>query len=94
MIKNIAAWNPISLYMVCSYAYYELDESLISDEEFDALCKDLLKNFGKIKLLSGHPHKHFLTKENLEAGTGFSITNWPSRVVSVTEKILNGTYFK
>ncbi len=50
---------------MCAYAYYELDEPLISDTEFDMLGKEILENWDAID----HPHKKLLTKEMLEAGT-------------------------
>ena len=31
--------NPIAKYLMCAYAYYELDKPLISDTEFDMLAK-------------------------------------------------------
>jgi NAD-dependent DNA ligase len=85
VIANFQTWCPISLYLVCSYAYYELDESLISDGDFDQLCKKLLEDFDDIKFFSDHPHKHLLVRENLEAGTGFSVKDYPSRVISLAK---------
>ena len=43
--------NPIAKYLMCAYAYYELDEPLISDTEFDMLGKEILENSG-VKLIS------------------------------------------
>ena len=33
--------NPISRYMIASYAYYVEDEPIMSDSEYDNLCKNL-----------------------------------------------------
>ena len=82
MIPEFKKWNPISLYLVCCYAYYEMDESLIPDGDFDDLCKNLLDRFDD---LGDHIHKHFLTRENLESGTGFTISDYPSRVISLAK---------
>ena len=57
--------NPIAKYLMCSYAYYELDNQLISDTEFDMLAKEILDNWDNIE----HMHKHLLTKDMLVAGT-------------------------
>lgn len=57
--------NPIAKYLMCAYAYYELDKPLIEDHEFDALAKQILENWDAID----HPHKHLLTKDMLVAGT-------------------------
>ena len=57
--------NPIAKYLMCAYAYYELDKPLIEDFEFDALAKDILNNWDNVQ----HMHKHLLTKDMLVAGT-------------------------
>ena len=57
--------NPIAKYLMCSYAYYKEDNPLISDDEFDSLAKWLLENWNAID----HPHKKYITKSDLEAGT-------------------------
>ncbi len=58
--------NPISWYLMCAYSYYVEDESMTDDFTFDRLCKLLLEHFDG---LPDHPHKHLLTKDNLQAGT-------------------------
>ena len=50
---------------MCAYAYYELDQPLISDTEFDMLAKEILDNWDNIE----HMHKYLLTKDMLVAGT-------------------------
>ena len=50
--------NPIAKYLMCSYAYYQLNTNLISDQEFDQLGKDILANYDNIE----HMHKHLVTK--------------------------------
>ena len=57
--------NPIAKYLMCSYAYYVEDNPLISDEEFDNLAKWLLEHWDAVD----HPHKCYITKQDLEAGT-------------------------
>lgn len=57
--------NPIAKYLMCAYAYYKEDSPLISDAEFDELAKFILANYDAID----HPHKHLVTKSDLEAGT-------------------------
>ncbi len=51
--------NPIAKYLMCAYAYYELDTPLISDTEFDMLAKEILDNWDNIE----HMHKYLLTKD-------------------------------
>ena len=57
--------NPVAKYLMCAFAYYELDKQLIQDHEFDALAKHILENWDAID----HPHKYLLTKDMLTAGT-------------------------
>lgn len=57
--------NPIAKYLMCAYAYYIEDRPLISDGEFDLLAKSILENYDSID----HPHKSYVTKDDLVAGT-------------------------
>jgi NAD-dependent DNA ligase len=57
--------NPIARYLMSAYAYYEQDDPLITDTEFDMLAKYILHNYDVLK----HPHKKLITKSDLSAGT-------------------------
>jgi NAD-dependent DNA ligase len=57
----------VARFLVHSYLYYVLNDSIISDPEFDKLSRYLLQNWSKIE----HPHKRFITEVDLQAGTGF-----------------------
>lgn len=57
--------NPIARYLMSAYAYYEQDDPLITDVEFDMLAKYILHNYDSLK----HPHKELITKDDLGAGT-------------------------
>ena len=46
-------------------AMYYAGSPIISDEEFDALAKEILNNWDNIE----HMHKYLLTKDMLVAGT-------------------------
>lgn len=59
----------VPAYLCHSYLYYGLDESVISDGEYDSICVRLLKEYDNIT----HIHKEFVHKENLEAGTGMHV---------------------
>ena len=54
-------------YLMASYLYYHLDESLITDGDYDALAKLLLENYDVIE----HRHKYLISKEDLRAGSCF-----------------------
>jgi NAD-dependent DNA ligase len=73
--------------LMASYAYYQLHKSVMPDEEYDNICKLLLKYWEEFD----HIHKHLLTKEDLEAGTLYAIPEWeyPLRVKFGAEKWLS-----
>ena len=73
--------NPVHKYMMCSYAYYQMDEAIIPDGEFDALAKQLLKEYDKWK-----DHPHCPTEEDLKAGT--YLGDFPDIVVVATQMYL------
>ena len=61
-----------NIYMLGSVLYYHLDESILSDTDFDKLCKYLLNHFDEAKKVIRHADETFV-KANLEAGTGYNI---------------------
>lgn len=63
-------------FLMCSYLYYELDISPIPDEQFDRMAKRLLNLWDTVE----HRHKHLITREDLAAGTGFAIKDYPTIV--------------
>jgi hypothetical protein len=84
----------IKNYLVHCYLYYELNESIISDEDFDRLCVRLLANWPNQQ----SSYKKYISKNDLEAGTGFTLfydheTNkrdYPSEIVTLAEtKLVN-----
>ena len=67
----------VPYYLMFSYAYYQENESLIPDAEYDQICQDLITNWNDIT----HWHKPLLNLESLKAGTGYDIL-YPERVVN------------
>lgn len=61
----------VNIYLMTSYLYYHLDESVITDTEFDYVCTELYRQFDDIK----HQHKHLIDKNQLIAGTGYYIAH-------------------
>ena len=66
----------VPYYLMFSYAYYQENESLIPDAEYDQICQDLITNWNDIT----HWHKRLLNLESLKAGTGYDI-KYPERVI-------------
>lgn len=52
-------------YLMASYAYYGLDDPILTDKAFDDLALDLLCVWDIIK----HQHKHLITEDDLAAGS-------------------------
>ena len=55
----------VPYYLMASYAYYEKDDPILSDDFYDKLAKNILKQWDNIE----HYHKHLLSKDALEAGS-------------------------
>ena len=85
--KNMA----IPWYLMAAYAYYELDDPIISDAMYDSITFILIENWDQID----HFHKSYLTIGDLQAGT--FLGKYPSRVkhaikyIKNQEKKLTGT---
>lgn len=70
-IEPRVAFIAIRAYAAYSYLYYQLDESLITDDEYDGLCKWLLANYSWVK---PHDINNYLDEGRLQAGTGYDLT--------------------
>ncbi len=66
----------VPYYLMYSYAYYQENESLITDTEYDDICRELIDKWDSIT----HWHKRLLNLESLKAGTGYDI-KYPDRVI-------------
>ena len=91
MHSNIIDFNSFSIgklcvwYLVHSYLYYRLDDSVITDEEFDTLCKELLKRISNGNDEIPNEFKELISKDALDAGTGHSVvySELPDRIVRI-----------
>ena len=68
-LNNISINRLVPIYLMSSYLYYELDKSVLTDSQFDYLCKKILDNWDNIN----HMHKHLIDKNNLKAGSGYGL---------------------
>lgn len=59
-------------YLIHCYLYYVLNAPIISDTAFDKLCKKLLDSGVKSDLVS---------ENDLKAGTGYSIKEYPPEII-------------
>ena len=72
----------IRQYLVHSFLYYKLGESIIPDRQFDQICKDILNykknNSEKINM----PYQDILDDSLANDASGFSIQQFPNEIVS------------
>ena len=75
----------LSFFIVASYCYYVVYESVLSDECYDKMSRYLLQNWDKVE----HVNKNLVTKDNLKAGSLYNLkeSDYPTRV-KVTADIL------
>jgi len=85
----------IRQYLVHSFLYYRLNESIISDKHYDKICVEV------VKLIQAQPDEspfpyHELVKTNLsEEASGFSVRKYPAEIVSSALHLLyQHSYFK
>lgn len=72
-----ASWGELfQLYLMTSFLYYEMNRSVISNDDYDRICGLLAAGWRGAK----HQHKHLITLEDLTAVTGYAI-RYPSMVV-------------
>lgn len=76
----------VPAYLLHSLLYYHFDITVISDDEFDQICREIIDNWDECQK---HAHAHLLDKEALVAGSGFQlhINDFPSRVTHMAYKI-------
>ena len=75
-IKDLDKNLLVPYYLMSSYLYYKEDKSVLTDGEFDLLCLRLLDEWNDIV----HWHKELINKDDLTSGTGYAISEYPSRV--------------
>ena len=77
----------ICQFLIHSFLYYKLDESIISDEDYDYICQDLQK------LLQQHSDSELPFQELIQSGlgteaSGFSIKTYPPEIISAALHLL------
>lgn len=83
--KNFSLDLKVAWYLMASYLYYEKDYSLLTDAEYDELCKELHDFFPLIT----HPHHIYLDENLLKCGSGFGLI-YPLMTISAAERLLLG----
>lgn len=71
-VKLLVPW-----YLMASYLYYECSISIMSDSEYDQLCKKLDELWAFAKK---HRHSHLVDRASLSATTGYYLNDLPQIV--------------
>lgn len=97
--REMSEWNDLSyhrpvtflvnVYLISSFLYYHLNESILSDHDYDRLCKTLLDRYGEIQ---SHPrlwHRRLISQSALSSGTGFSLraADYPALLADVANEL-------
>ena len=72
----------IRQYLVHSFLYYQLDESIIADSHYDQICKEVLKLLKNQTSPSILPYEELVKKTLFEDASGFSIKQYPAEIIS------------
>ena len=85
---NVSIQQKIRQYLVHSFLYYQLDESIISDRHYDKICVEVVKLIQTKSAASLFPY-YDLVKTNLsEDASGFSVRKYPAEIVSTAMHLL------
>ncbi len=77
----------IKEYLIHSYLYYVMNESVISDAEYDTLCRQLEANFATYQSI----WKKYISLNDLKAGTGYNLFvdesgyKYPKEIIEAAE---------
>jgi len=80
-MENLTINQKFVRYLLSSYLYYVEDVHILADQQFDSLCKELADRWDEIT----HQHKYLISRDDLEAGTGYAI-QYPQIVVGTARQ--------
>ena len=72
----------IRQYLVHSFLYYQLDESIISDRHYDEICTEVLQLMETHTDSSLLPYQKLVKKSLSEDASGFSVKQYPAEIIS------------
>ena len=85
----------IRQFLVHSFLYYQLDESIIGDHEYDMLVteiKDIIKNQEENQ--DDYIYKSIIENSLGAEGSGFSIRKYPQEIISTSLHLLYQQKYK
>ena len=84
----------IRQFLVHSYLYYRLDESLISDQQFDEVSQKLRKGLALHYADANLTFKEHLGSVSSPEASGYSIRSYPAEIISLALHLLYQYRFK
>ena len=78
----------IRQFLVHSFLYYQLDESIISDNKYDQICADVAKLISDNLNKKSLPYKDLVKSSLNENASGYSIIKYPPEIVSAALHLL------
>ena len=75
-------------YLVHSFLYYQLGESIISDMQYDQICVEVGTYLRTNSNSNPLPYHDIITKSLAEDASGFSIRKYPEEIVSTAMHLL------
>ena len=83
----------IRQYLVHSFLYYKLDESIISDRNYDQICAEVAKLISDYSDNNSLPFNDLLKSSLTENASGFAIIEYPPEIVSTALHLLYQTSY-
>ena len=84
----------IRQFLVHSFLYYRLDESLISDQQYDELAQGLRKSLTSNDTDANLNFNEHLGPISSSEASGYSIRHYPAEIISTALHLLYQTRFK
>ena len=72
----------IRQYLLHSFLYYQLDESIIADIHYDEICAEVLQLMETHSGSSLMPYQELVKKSLSEDASGFSVRKYPAEIIS------------
>ena len=72
----------IRQYLLHSFLYYQLDESILADRHYDEICAEVLQLMNTNGGSSPLPYHELVKKSLSEDASGFSVRKYPAEIIS------------
>ena len=85
---NVSIRQKVRQYLVHSFLYYRLDESIISDRDYDKICIEVGKLVQTKSAANLFPYFDLVKINLYEDASGFSVRKYPEEIVSTAMHLL------